>query len=109
MTDFKSLSALGKALSDLIRLKIINLLSCDEMCACELLEKLSITQPTLSHHMKVLTGCGLVRGRKDATWMHYTLNGAGFDKLHRLIDEISAKQEKCACYAPAGKKKKCNS
>ena len=42
-----------KALSDETRLKIIDMLSCGEMCACEILEELSISQPTLSYHMKI--------------------------------------------------------
>ncbi len=51
------------------------MLSCGELCACEILEKFSITQPTLSHHMKILCDCGLVNGRKEGKWMHYSLNG----------------------------------
>ncbi|MBC7765232.1 MAG: winged helix-turn-helix transcriptional regulator [Hyphomonadaceae bacterium] len=63
-----------KALSDLNRLKIIEMLSNGEQCACKLLEQFPITQPTLSHHMKVLMECELVCGRKDGIWMHYSLN-----------------------------------
>ena len=44
------------------------------MCACRLLEQFSITQPTLSHHMKVLCDCGLVNVRKEGKWSHYSLN-----------------------------------
>ncbi|MFR3063393.1 MAG: ArsR/SmtB family transcription factor [Holdemanella porci] len=40
-------------------------------CACVILEELSITQSTLSHHMKLLCDCGLVDSRKDGRWMHY--------------------------------------
>ncbi len=54
-----------KALSDGNRLKIIDILSCGEKCACDILEHFQFTQPTLSHHMKVLIDCGLVRSRKE--------------------------------------------
>ena len=47
-----------KALSDPSRLKIIDILSCGEKCACDILEHFDFTQPTLSHHMKVLMDCG---------------------------------------------------
>lgn len=53
-----------KALSDANRLKIIDILSCGEMCACDILKHFEFTQPTLSHHMKVLIDCGLVKHRK---------------------------------------------
>ena len=46
-----------KALAEPNRLKIIKMLSQGEHCACEILESLQITQPTLSHHMKILTEC----------------------------------------------------
>ena len=58
-----------KALSDSNRLQIIHILSCGErcgeLCACEILEYFDFTQPTLSHHMKVLIECGLVNLRKE--------------------------------------------
>lgn len=54
-----------KALSDANRLKIIDILSCGEKCACDILEHFGFTQPTLSHHMKVLAKCGIVNTRKE--------------------------------------------
>lgn len=70
-----------KALSDTNRMKIINLLSNGEKCACELLNYFDFTQPTLSHHMKVLSECGLVSSRKVGQWSHYTLNILNYNKL----------------------------
>ena len=63
-----------RALGDENRLKIIGLLTGGELCACRILEKLDITQPTLSHHIKILCECGLVNARRDGKWMHYSLN-----------------------------------
>ena len=52
-------SLICKALGDSNRLRIVRALLEGEMCACRLLEQFGITQPTLSHHMKVLCDCGL--------------------------------------------------
>lgn len=62
-----------KALGDSNRLRVVKMLSDGEKCACELLEAFEITQPTLSHHMKILCECGLVEVRKDGKWSHYSL------------------------------------
>ena len=67
-----------KALGDATRLQIVQMLSDGEMCACRLLEKFEITQPTLSHHMKILCECGIVIVRKEGKWSHYSLS---YDKL----------------------------
>ena len=45
-----------------------------EKCGCKLLERFEITQPTLSHHMKILIECGLVNQRKEGKWHYYSLN-----------------------------------
>ena len=65
---------ISKALSDQNRLKIIKLLSRGEKCGCVLLEAFNITQPTLSHHMQILSECDLIKTRKEGKWMHYSLN-----------------------------------
>ena len=62
-----------KALGDANRLEIVQMLSDGEKCGCKLLERFEITQPTLSHHMKILVGCGLVNDRKEGKWHHYSL------------------------------------
>ena len=63
-----------RALGDPNRLQIVQMLSGGEMCACRLLEHFQITQPTLSHHMKILCECGLVDARREGKWNHYSLN-----------------------------------
>jgi ArsR family transcriptional regulator len=63
-----------KALGDGNRLEIVQMLSGGEMCACKLLEKFNITQPTLSHHMKILCDSGLVKIRREGKWAHYSLD-----------------------------------
>lgn len=63
-----------KALGDSNRLEIVKMLSDGEKCGCKLLEKFDITQPTLSHHMKILVESGLVNDRKEGKWHYYSVN-----------------------------------
>lgn len=73
MTNEKFLE-FTKVLNDNTRLLILQMLAkSGTMCACKILEELSITQGTLSHHMKVLSSVGLVTVEKDGKWCHYTL------------------------------------
>lgn len=69
-----SMAKIAKALSDDNRLRILDSLREGEKCACELLEDLRISQPTLSHHMKILCDAGLVCCRRDSRWAHYSTN-----------------------------------
>ncbi|MDF2866412.1 MAG: transcriptional regulator, ArsR family [Clostridia bacterium] len=88
---------LFKVLSDENRIRIIEMISCDEICACNILEKLDITQPTLSHHMKVLEEVNLVSSRKDGTWTYYKLNRNKISKILMFIIQITSDNEKCIC------------
>jgi ArsR family transcriptional regulator len=86
-----------KAFADVTRLKIVDMLSCGEMCACDILEFFNITQPTLSYHMKILTDCELVNARKDGAWMKYSLNLNKFNKFEGFIKNISENHSECIC------------
>lgn len=68
------MAGICKALGDINRLQIVQMLSEGEKCGCKLLEAFDITQPTLSHHMKILCECGIVNDRKEGKWHHYSLN-----------------------------------
>ena len=72
--DTMDVVKIGKALSDENRVKILQMLTDGEKCGCKLLEAFEITQPTLSHHMKILCDSGLVDARKDGKWSHYSVN-----------------------------------
>ena len=80
-----------RALSDSTRLEIIQMLNDGEKCACKILEKFSITQPTLSYHMKILTDCCLVLTRKESKWINYSLDKK---KLKTFQKEINALTDK---------------
>ena len=81
------IALLCKALSDSNRVKIVEMLSRGELCACKLLEAFQITQPTLSHHMKILCASGLVRARREGKWAHYSLDR---EKIEGLLDSLTA-------------------
>lgn len=85
---------LFKALADETRLKIIELLSSGEMCACELLQNFNITQPTLSYHMKILCDSGIVKGRREGAWMYYRNENIIFEDISSFLAGIAAKQAK---------------
>ena len=75
-----------KALGDDTRSKIFEMLKGGELCACKILEGLNITQPTLSHHMKILCDCGLVVARKDWKWTHYSIDKNSLESLKRWLE-----------------------
>ena len=89
-----------KALSDENRVKILKMLTSGELCACKILEEFSITQSTLSHHMKILSDSNLVSVRKDGKWSYYSTNCKAFSEFKNFISEISCKKNeksKCSC------------
>ena len=86
-----------KSLSDPSRLKIIDILSCGEMCACDILQHFDFTQPTLSHHMKVLIESGLVEARREGLWNYYYLNINNCNKLSIFLMNLVTETEECIC------------
>jgi len=97
-SKYKEYALLFKALSDPNRLMIVDMLSCGELCACIILEKFQITQPTLSHHMKTLCASGLVNGRKDGKWMYYSLNAETILSFRGFLEAITTAKEDCICH-----------
>jgi len=92
-------AGLFKALADANRLMIVDMLSCGELCACKILEKFNITQPTLSHHMKILCDCGLVNGRKEGTWTYYSLNEKIVQNFKDFLNYVTITKKDCICKA----------
>ncbi|MEA5093662.1 hypothetical protein SDC9_67805 [bioreactor metagenome] len=86
--DYKNYALSMKALSDETRIKIFEMISHNELCACNILEEFNITQPTLSYHMKTLCECGLVRSRKDGSKTLYSIDKESLEDLRRFIDTI---------------------
>jgi ArsR family transcriptional regulator len=86
--NYKACAQVLKALADETRMEIVDMLCDGELCACKILDNFNITQPTLSYHMKILTECGLVEGRKDGLWMRYSLKKESFEAIKNLFDHF---------------------
>jgi ArsR family transcriptional regulator, arsenate/arsenite/antimonite-responsive transcriptional repressor len=76
-----------KALSDITRLQIYNQAKKNEVCACDLIKKYNLTQPTLSFHIKQLVTSGLLYPRKDGKWVKYRLNHFAHLKLKQQLGD----------------------
>lgn len=74
-----------QALADSNRLRILDALRGGEQCVCRLTENLDMGQPLLSHHLKVLREVGLVAGRKDGRWVHYSIVPEALSELEALL------------------------
>lgn len=84
----KDTALVFKAFCDENRIKILNILSSGEKCACRLLEALSVTQPTLSHHMKILCDSGIVTARKEGKWMYYKISQEGLRVAEEYLSTL---------------------
>lgn len=83
------IAVICKALGDSNRLQIVQMLSEGEKCGCKLLEDFEITQPTLSHHMRILCECNIVNDRKEGKWHHYSLNCETLQEFKKFIENLS--------------------
>lgn len=98
--DYIGSARIFKALSDPKRLKIVHMLAGGELCACKILEEFHITQPTLSHDMKLLTDTGLVIPRREGKWTHYSLNKDRLGEIVRMAERLASSEERetaCGC------------
>ena len=87
-----------KAISEPKRLRIVDMLSCGELCGCEILEAFHITQPTLSHDMKVLTEAGIVNDHREGKNIYYSLNKEALDALLATLTHITKDKPDCICH-----------
>ena len=88
--EARQLATAFKVLGDPARLRILSLIaasSADELCVCEMVEPLALTQPTVSHHLKVLHDAGLLHREKRGTWAFYRVVP---ERLAALRDALSA-------------------
>lgn len=98
--EYTETAKVFKAFCDENRLQILALLRSGEKCACKLLEELQIGQSTLSHHIKILCDSGVVQGRREGKWVHYSLDPAGAARALRLLEQ------QLALTAPGGQEEK---
>ncbi|QAT48776.1 ArsR family transcriptional regulator [Caproiciproducens sp. NJN-50] len=97
-----------KALGDPKRAMIVDMLSCGELCACKILEKFEMSQSTLSHHMKILCECGLVKGREEGKWTYYSLDADTVSETQQFFHDITSDKENCICRENTDCRKGCN-
>lgn len=80
------LAAVLKAIADPVRLRLISMLSLvDEQCACDFVDSLGVSQPTVSHHLKVLADAGLISRRKQGRWVYYRLERSELAALSECL------------------------
>lgn len=91
-------SKILKAIAEPKRLRIMDMLSCGELCACKILEEFHITQPTLSHDMRLLVDAGLVNDRREGKNIYYSLNQKTIGELQRTLADIFSESEDCICH-----------
>ena len=88
MSNEQDIVCIFKALSDENRIRILKILHSGEKCACKLREELNISQPTLSHHMKILCDAGIVNDRKEGKWTHYSMCCEGVQKVRAFMKDL---------------------
>jgi ArsR family transcriptional regulator, arsenate/arsenite/antimonite-responsive transcriptional repressor len=91
--DAVQLARTLKALADPARLRLLSLIAAsegNEACVCDLVEPVGLSQPTVSHHLKVLTDAGLVTREKRGVWAHFALVPGALESVTRhLGDHLS--------------------
>lgn len=75
------------ALSDPLRVRVLELLQRQEYCVCELCEQLHVSQSKLSFHLKALREASLVRARQEGRWVYYSINLRQFNLLEQYLSE----------------------
>jgi len=82
-TPYRRLEEIFAALGDATRLKMLRLIADEELCACEVMAALELTQPTTSHHLGILERAGLLSSKRNGKWMFYKIASS---KAYNLIN-----------------------
>ena len=86
----KAIANIFKALSDDTRLRVVKLLQKRELCVCELMQVLDMSQPRISRHMSVLKNAGLVEDRREGKWVYYSLKNETRGKEIKILLDAMA-------------------
>jgi ArsR family transcriptional regulator len=84
--DTARAAALFHALSDEIRVNVVQLLLDGERCVCELMAELDLAQSRLSWHLRALSDAGLITGRREGRWIYYSLNADALAEARATLD-----------------------
>jgi ArsR family transcriptional regulator len=82
------LAQVFKALADPVRLRLVSLIGAHqggEVCVCELTTAFALTQPTISHHLKILREAGIIDCERRGTWVYYWLVPAALERMAALL------------------------
>ncbi|MGA8297021.1 MAG: metalloregulator ArsR/SmtB family transcription factor [Acidimicrobiales bacterium] len=86
--DAAELARVLAAISDPVRLRLLSIVADnDEVCSCDLESPLSRSQPTISHHTRVLADAGLITGEKRGRWMWWRINSGRLSAIRRALGE----------------------
>jgi len=83
-TTYRELEEIFSALGDATRLKMLKLIADEELCSCEVMAALELTQPTTSHHLGILERAGLLTSKRNGKWVFYKIANS---RVHNLIDK----------------------
>ncbi|MFD0269345.1 ArsR/SmtB family transcription factor [Streptomyces sp. NPDC127106] len=92
-TEAERLAGMLKAIADPTRLQILRLIErspSGEACVCDLTECLGLRQPTVSHHLKLMTEAGLLTRERRGTWAWYSVDEEGLRRLRDILDPATA-------------------
>ena len=77
-----------KALGDETRLSIVRLLMGKELCVCDIIDAFNISQPAISHHLKILKNAGIVNDTREGKWIYYSLNPQALEMIEAFLTEL---------------------
>ena len=95
--SYERLATIFKALSDETRLHIIDMLSCNELCAADILASFNLSKYTLSYHMKILIDEGVVNSQRNGLWTRYSINEDTFGEIIEIITKLYKYKDECIC------------
>lgn len=84
----KELASFFKALGDETRLGIVKLLIGKELCVCDIIEEFNMSQPAISHHLKILKQAGIVNDCREGQWIYYSLNPQSLKMIEVFLSEL---------------------
>jgi ArsR family transcriptional regulator, arsenate/arsenite/antimonite-responsive transcriptional repressor len=87
-----ALAQVLKALGDPVRLRLVSLIGardCGEVCVCDLTSAFDLTQPTISHHLRVLREAGLIDSERRGTWVYYRLVPAALERMAAVLSSTA--------------------
>ncbi|OYD06858.1 ArsR/SmtB family transcription factor [Paludifilum halophilum] len=105
---WEELAECNKAMGDQSRLRMLALLKTEDLCVCELVEILGMTQPAVSQHMRRLKSAKLVKERRQGQWVIYSLDGERLPYFRSVVDSLPDLSYEIEALKASGKKVVCD-